>query len=105
MSDDTTHFYRICKGGYGLAKRDIYATLYIIYVEGYMEEITWDNNTTVQTFEYSTEEANTTSMPEKRDDVAYYTYVSITAILALALGVNLLYRCFNHDVKNTTPDI
>lgn len=70
-----------------------------------MDEIAWENSTDIQTFEYSTEETNSTSMPEKRDDAAYYTYVSITAMLGLTLGINLLYRCFNHDVKNTAPDI
>lgn len=70
-----------------------------------MDEIAWDNSTTIQTFEYGTEEKNSTSMPEKHDRVAYYTYVSITAILSLALGVNIMYRCFHKDARDAIQDV
>ena len=70
-----------------------------------MDEIAWENSTAVQTFEYSTEETNSTSTPGKHDNVAYYTYISITAILSLALGINLVYRCFHHDARDVNQDV
>lgn len=69
-----------------------------------MDEIAWENNTTVQTFEYSTEETNSTSTLEKHDSVAYYSFVLIPAILCLALGINLMYRCFHQDARDTIQD-
>jgi hypothetical protein len=70
-----------------------------------MDEIAWENNTTVQTFEYSTEEIDATSTLEKHDNVAYYSFVMIPVILCFALGINLIYRCFHQDVRNVIQDV
>ncbi len=70
-----------------------------------MDESTWENSTTAQTFEYSTEETTINSMPENHDKVAYYSFVSVTAILSLALGINIIYRCFHKDARDTIQDV
>ncbi len=70
-----------------------------------MDEIAWENSTVIQTFEYSTEETTINSMPENHDKVAYYSFVSITAVLSLALGINIIYRCFHKDDRDMIQDI
>ena len=70
-----------------------------------MDDIAWENGNTTQVFEFSTEENTTVSEPQRQDEVAYYSLVMIPVILCLALGINLIYRCFHQDSRDVIQDV